>query len=97
MKRLTAEGKQDIIFSIIFVALLVFAKLTQPPMETDFIYRNKGTIVTLLPQTDAARAWCDVNLPAASRLSPDIMVIEYRNFPDIVRGIVENRLTLKQE
>jgi len=65
---------------------------------TDFTVQNHGSIFLLVPETDAARTWCDENLPdnrmtlGTTRGGP--VVVEHRFIADIVSGIQADGLTV---
>ena len=64
-------------------------------MNPDFSVENHLTIVMLRPLSDAARNWVEENLPEDRQTFGNAVVIEHRFAADILRGIVNDGLTLQ--
>jgi hypothetical protein len=60
----------------------------------DFISVNHGSVLLLMPCSDAARAWTDEHLPENAQWFGRSVVIEPRYFADIADGILADGLTL---
>ena len=65
--------------------------------ELDFIATNHGSIVTLAPQSEEAREWCEDHLPEDAMMFGDAYAIEPRYFGDIVAGFQDDGLTSNVE
>jgi len=67
-------------------------------MNNDFTYMDHGTIVILTAHTDAACAWADEHLPDdRARWGVNGSAIEWRCFPAISNGIMDDGLTIDRE
>lgn len=55
----------------------------------DFVCADHGSIVTLTPMTDAAKAWVAEHLPEDAQRFGRSVCIERRYWPDIYAGITE--------
>lgn len=66
-------------------------------MTTDFTVTDEGTIVLLVAETDAAKAWGAENLPASTERMRwgNAAVIEHRYAQDIIEGIQNDGLTVE--
>jgi hypothetical protein len=59
-------------------------------MKADFTVHNFGSILTLNPETTAARAWADENIGEDNGYQPwypDAIIVESRFIDDLVEGI----------
>lgn len=65
-------------------------------METDFIFKNHGAIVTLTPLSKKALKWSSENIDTVSWQNPDSIEIEPRLFDDIAEGIKRDGMTLEK-
>jgi hypothetical protein len=63
---------------------------------SDFSYREGGSVVSLFPQTDAAKQWVETHLPENAPTLGSSYVIEWRYFPGILEGIQDDGLTIKE-
>lgn len=63
-------------------------------MSADFVIADHGSIILLLPQTEEAKAWCEVHLPEDRPLFGAATAIERRYFADIYQGIIDDALTI---
>ena len=62
----------------------------------DFYYRNEGTIIILIPETDRARQWVKRKVHIESWQSQDHIPIELRYFDNIYRGILSEGMTIER-
>ena len=93
--------RSDIIFYLVMGLLFLFAIIMSKHQQNmndnyDFTYKHQGSVITLTPQTNDARTWCDLNIPPESYFSPDTIVIEFRCWPDILDGILSEPLTIRK-
>lgn len=63
--------------------------------KADVVVTNHGTIFTFLPQTDAAREWCNEHLPDDAQMFGDAYVVEHRYAGDIADGMAGDGLILE--
>lgn len=61
---------------------------------SDFSITNHGSILLLLPLTDAGNAWADEHLPDNAQMFGKSIVVEPRYIADIVDGIQADGLTV---
>jgi len=61
----------------------------------DFTFTNHGSITTLRPNTPAASAWVDENIPADAMQWAGAVVIEPRYADPILDGIASDGLTIE--
>jgi hypothetical protein len=61
--------------------------------QLDIIYQDHGSIILMIPETDAARDWVAENLPADAQTFGAGICIEPRYFGDIAYGAQEDGLT----
>lgn len=64
------------------------------PTTPDFYAVNHGSVITLTPQTKAARDWCREHIPDDALWWGGGVAIEPRYFPDIADGIDADGLTI---
>ena len=55
--------------------------------KPDFLYRDEGSIILLLPQSETARSWAGENLQTEPWQDKRAIAIEPRYFTDILEGI----------
>lgn len=60
----------------------------------DFRVHDGGSVVLLIPVTDAADSWIAENLPADAMRLGNGVAIECRYFPPIADGILNDGLTI---
>lgn len=62
--------------------------------EPDFTSCNMGTIIVLVPNTDAAREWVEENVEPDPINTADVLNVEPRLFFDIACGLLAVGLTM---
>jgi len=55
--------------------------------KPDFLYRDEGSIILLLPQSETARSWAGENLHTEPWQEDEYIAIEPRYFTPILEGI----------
>lgn len=66
-------------------------------MEPDFYYRNKPSVVLLIPHSNRAVKWMADNLKLQTWQYPEMPVIESDSFTDIGNAIVRDGLTIERQ
>lgn len=60
--------------------------------KPDFVLNDQGSIVLLLPNSDAAREWLDDNIGEDAQYFGRSLVVEHRFADDIIDGIMAEGL-----
>jgi len=60
----------------------------------DFTVENHGSIFLLRPNTKAAQAWIDSNIPEDAQYLGNAVAIEHRYIMDIIDGIQADGLSI---
>lgn len=68
-----------------------------PPNQVDFVASDHGSIVTLRPLTDAARAWIADHLPDDAPRLGNAVGIEPRHVQPILEGIEDAGLIVADD
>jgi hypothetical protein len=63
--------------------------------KIDFYFRNEGSLILLLPQTDNAIEFVENNISLDDWQSKNSIAIEPRYFDDIIEGILNADLIIK--
>ena len=64
--------------------------------KPDFLYRDEGSIILLLPQSETARSWAGENLHTEPWRDKRGIAIEPRYFEPILEGIDTGGMVIKR-
>lgn len=64
--------------------------------KPDFLYRDEGSIILLLPQNETAQDWTGENLQTEPWQDKRAIAIEPRYFTDILEGIQAEGMVIER-
>jgi hypothetical protein len=64
--------------------------------ESDFYFRNEGSILMILPVSQDAKTWTTDHVHLEDWQNPNHFAVEPRYFDDLAEGITSDGLTLTE-